>query len=251
VDLAWARHIYHGFTQSAITKTPTQIRQRYDEVLKLLQEAGDPWETAGMLSDMGRDLEQSGDFKGSRQALEQSLRLFQDCGDMISASKTNAILAYLALVHGNYADARSQLEEILHFYRQEHLNFFKDIPLWLLGVIAVREGEYTRAKEWYTECLLFDQQMGSPRQFAECFIGFAGIAHAGQSFERAAQLLGVAETNAAERTNPVESIDQIELKRLTAILREELGDAEFDALSARGRLMTMEQAIEYALEENL
>jgi hypothetical protein len=249
VDLVWARHIYQGFTQSRITKTPLQIRQRYAEALKLFQEAGDLWEMASMLSDMGRELGHSGDFMGSRQVLEQSLRLFRESGDLISASKTNAILAYLMLDHGRYADARLQLEEILHFYRQTRLNSFMDIPLWLLGVIAIREGDYTRAKEWYTECLLFDQQVGLPRQFAECFIGFAGIASAEQHFERAAQLLSVGQANAEARVNHLENIDQIELKRLTAILRQELGDAKFDTLAARGRAMTMEQAIAYALEQ--
>lgn len=249
VDIAWAKHVYQSFMQSSISRTPLQIRQRYDDVLKLLQEAGDSWETASMLSDMGRELEWSGDFMGSHQALTQSLRLFRECGDMISAARTNVILAYLAVVHGNYADARPQLEEILHFYRQARLNFFMDIPLWLLGVIAAREGDYTRAKAWYTECLLFDQQIGLPRQLAECFIGFAGIANAEQHFERAARLLSIGETNAAARANPLESIEQIELQRLTTRLREELGDAKFEALVLQGRAMTLEQAIAYALEE--
>jgi tetratricopeptide (TPR) repeat protein len=251
VDIAWASHVYQGFMKSNITETPFQIRQRYDKLLKLLQEAGDPWETASMLSDMGRELEQSGDFMGSQQALEESLKLFRECGDRISASKTNATLAYLAVVHGNYPDARLQLDELLHFYRQAHLNYFMDIPLWLLGVIAAREGDHIRAKEWYTECLLFDQQIGLPRQLAESFIGFAGIAAAEQHFERAVQLLGVGEANAAARSNPIESIDQIELQRLTTLLRAELGDAKFEALAAEGRAMTMEQAIAYALEDNL
>lgn len=252
VDLAWARHMHHNFTKSAITETPIQIRQRYDEVFKLFQEAGDPWDMAGMLSDMGVELERSGDFIGTREALEQSLRLYRECGDRISAAKTNVVLVYLALDHdNNYAEARPQLEEILHFYRQARLNYLMDMPLWLLGVIAVREGDYVRAKEWYTECLLFDQQIGLPRQRAECFIGFAGIASAEQDFERAAQLLSVGEAEAEARANPLESIDQIELKRLTAVLREELGDARFEELASQGRAMTTEQAIAYALEDNL
>lgn len=201
-----------------------------------------------MLADMGRELERSGDLIGSHEALAQSLRLFRECGDMISASKTNAIVVYLAVVHGNYTDARPQLEEILHFYRQARLNYFMDIPLWLLGVIAAREGDYTQAKEWYTECMLFDQQIGLPRQLAECFIGFASIANAEQHFERAARLLSIGETTAAARANPLENVDQIELNRLTGVLREELGDARFEALASQGRAMTMEQAIAYALE---
>ena len=117
-------------------------------------------------------------------------------------------------------------------------------------MIAIREEDYERAKEWYTECLLFDQQVGVRDQFAECFIGFAGIASAGKCFERAAQLLGAGEAEVETRGVALESnIDQIELERLTALLREELGDARFEALASQGHLMTMEQAVAYALED--
>lgn len=122
----------------------------------------------------------------------------------------------------------------------------------MLGVIAVREGDYARAKEWYTECLLFDQQIGlTRRQLAECLIGFAGIASAGRRFERAAQLLGAGEAvgeAVGEARGGLENIDQIELKRLTAVLRGELGNARFEALASQGRAMTIEQAIAYALK---
>ena len=113
---------------------------------------------------------------------------------------------------------------------------------------AIREGDYVRAKEWYTECLLFDQQIGLPRQLAECLIGFAGIASAEKRFERAAQLLGASEAKVEAREIPLENVDQIELKRLTAVLREELVDGRFEAFVAQGRAMTMEQVIALALE---
>ena len=115
-------------------------------------------------------------------------------------------------------------------------------------MIAAREGDYTRAKEWYTECLLFDQQIGLPRQLAECLIGFAGIASAERRFERAAQLLGAGEAEVEARVIPLENIDRIELERLTTALRGEFGDARFEALTSQGRAMTMEQAVAYALE---
>lgn len=47
---------------------------------------------------------------------------------------------------------------------------------------------------------------------------------------------------------PLENIDRIEVERLTALLRAELGDARFEALAWQGRAMTNEQAIAYALE---
>jgi hypothetical protein len=55
---------------------------------------------------------------------------------MIRAAMVNGSLAHLAMEEGNYEEARAQLEENLHFYRQAHLNIFIDDPLWELGVIA-------------------------------------------------------------------------------------------------------------------
>jgi len=249
-DLAQVRRLLlNFFLDGTFAKEPLQVRQRYEEVLKLLQDTGDQWQMAQWISDVGLALTRSGDFTGARQALEQSLKLFRECGDMISASLSNGYLALLALEQGNYAEARAPLEELLHFYRQARLNFFIDMPLWQLGGIAVREGDYVRAKERYTECLLFDGQIGLPRQIAECLIGFAGIASAERRFERAAQLLGAGEAEVEVRGGLLEIFDQIELKRLTAVLREELGDAKFEALGSQGRAMARKQAIAYALED--
>ena len=68
-------------------------------------------------------------------------------------------------------------------------------------------------------------------------------------FERAAQITGAVEMQLEARQFSLDSANQAQLKWLTTILREKLGNAEFEALSAKGRAMTMEQAIAYALEE--
>jgi predicted ATPase/class 3 adenylate cyclase len=234
----------------SLSKEPNQIHRNFDEVLKLLQETGDQWEMALLLRGVGLELARGGDSIGARQALEQSRILFRECGDSIGAYSSDGALMLFALEEGKYAEARAQLEEILHFYRQARLDYFIDAPLWMLGAIAVREKDYARAKERYTECLLFDQQIGLTKQLAECLIGFAGIASAESRFERAAQLLVVGEAEIEARgTGALENIDRIEVHRLTALLRQELGDARFEALASQGRLMTRRQAIAYALED--
>jgi predicted ATPase len=247
VDRAEARLRSIGWT---IAKEPIQVRQKFDKVFKVLQEIGDQSETALWFQRMGNALINSGDFMGAHQAFEQSLRLYRECGDSIGLFYPNQSLAVLALEEGNYAEARAQAAELLHFCRKARLNVWIDIPLWLLGVIAIREKESVRAKAWYTECLLFDRQIGLRRQLAECLIGFAGIASAEKRFERGAQLLGAAETDMEARgPSPLENFDQREFERLTAVLREELGNAKFEAYASRGRAMTMEQAIDHALEQ--
>jgi predicted ATPase/class 3 adenylate cyclase/DNA-binding XRE family transcriptional regulator len=247
LDQAIARQRLKFFIHD-FPKEPLQVHQWFDEVLKLLQQTGDQWQMATWMSSMGRDLGRSGDFMGARQALEQSLLFFRECGDILGAADSKRFLAGLALQEGNYTEARALAEDTLQFERQARLDFVIDISLWILGVIAMREEDYVRAKELYTECLLFDQKIGLPRQLAECLIGFAGIANAERHLERAAQLLGAGEAEVEARVDPLENIDRIEVERLTAVLRKELGDAKFEALAMKGRAMTREQAITFALE---
>ena len=74
---------------------------------------------------------------------------------------------------GAYAQARALLEEILTYFRHVRFRLEIDTVLWLLGVSAVREGDYARAKAWYSECLAFGREIGSTRKAPECLIGFA------------------------------------------------------------------------------
>ena len=237
-------------TDLNVANDPIQARKRFEENLKLFQEAGDPWGIAHTLYAIGLELRRSGDLTGSRIAYEQSLATFRACGDHIRSAQQNAALAIIAFNEGRYAEARTRLEEVLSFYRQVRFNLEIDIPLWMLGAIAIREADYARAKERYSECLLFDQQIGMNTQLAECLLGFAGIANAEKRFEHAALLAGAAQVEVKARQNSLENFDQVELQRLTLVLREELGEARFEELAGEGRSMTREQAIAFALEES-
>lgn len=224
-----------------------------EENLKLLQEIDDHEGMQHAMNARAVALTQMGDLIGARKAFEECLMLAREWGDNISAANANEGLAGIALEEGKYEEARQRCESNLLFYRQASITLKFDEQLWILGATAIREEDYARAKAYYTECLLFDRQIGWPRnQLAECLIGFAGIANAEKRFERGAQLLGAAETDVEARGTvpmPLAKYDQKEFERLVETLCKELGDAAFEALSAKGRAMTMEKAIAFALEE--
>jgi tetratricopeptide (TPR) repeat protein len=246
-DLADARNLI-VYTGVDFINDPVRSRQALEQNLKLFQEIRDRWQIAHTLYNIGDTLRQTGDFMGARQVFEKSLALFQEYGDGFRVAHLNAFLAGIALEEGKYAEARLRLEEVVSFRRQVRFNILMEIDLYLLAMIALREGDNARAKVWFSECLLFIQQIGVNRQLAECLIGFACIAQAEKRFERAVQLVSAAEMQVEARQFPLDNVDQAELKRLATILGEELGNAEFEALAAKGRDMTMEQAIAYALE---
>lgn len=245
-ELADARNV---LTYTDVNYDPVRARQQYEENLKLFQEAGDQWNIAHTLYNIGSTLRETGDFISARQAFEQSLDIFRECGDNIRVVHQKAELAGIDFEQGKYMEAQKRYEEVLSFYRQARFNLLMAVPLHMLGTIAIREGDYAHAKARFSECLLFEQQKGTSFFLYECLISFAQIASAEGHFERAAQLLSATEAYVEAKGAPLKSIDEIELKRLTTILREELGDAKFEEIASHGRAMTMEQAIAYALEE--
>ena len=246
-DLADARNLV-VYTGVNFINDPVRSRQALEDNLKLFQEAGDRWQIAHTTFNIGGTCWRSGDFIGARQAFEQSLAIFRKCGDNIRVANQNCGLAGLAFDEGKYAEARTRYEEVLTFYRQARFNLEISVPLYMLGRVAIREGDNARAKAWFSECLLFNQQIGRDLLFRECLIGLAGISYAEKHFEHSAQLVGVAEAAAEIWQVPLYNVERAELKQLITILHEELGDAEFEALASKGRAMTIEQAIAYALE---
>ena len=228
---------------------PIEMCQKLQENLPIFREVGDRWMMAHILFGIAFGLRESGDLTGARQTYEQSRALFQECGDGFRVSKDNTDLAGIALEEGRYAEARKLCEEALPFFRQLRFSI-RDEPLWKLGASSIMEGNFASAKAWYTECLLFDDEIGVYNQLAECLIGFASIANSEKRFERAAQLVGGAEAAVGARQDPFATFDQAELQRLKMVLCEELGDAKFEVLAAEGRAMSIEQAIAFALEKS-
>ena len=226
-----------------------EIHKRFQELLSIFQEVGDSWMMAHILFSIAFQLRINGDLMGARRAYEQSRAFFQECGDGLRVSKDNTDLAVIAIEEGRYAEARKLCEEAIPFYKQLRFSI-REEPLWMLGAISIIEGDYAAAKAWYTECLLFDQEIGSNQQVPECLIGFASIASFENCFERAAQLIGGAETAVTARQAPLEDFDQAELQRLKTLLCAKFGDSQFEMLAAKGGAMSQEQAIAFALEES-
>jgi tetratricopeptide (TPR) repeat protein len=235
------------YIDSDLAYDPSEMCRQFEENLPIFRETGNRWLMAYTLFGIAYELRRSGDLPSARQTFEQSRTLFQECGDGLRVSHNNISLALIAIKEGRYAEARILCEEALPIFRQLRFSL-RDVPLWILGVIAIIEGNYAAAEAWYRECLLFDQEIGVNNQLPECLVGFASIANSEKRFERAAQLIGGVETAAGVRQDLLEDLDLAELQRLRTVLREELGVVKFEEFVAKGRAMTTEQAIAFSLE---
>jgi hypothetical protein len=83
----------------------------------------------------------------------------------------------------------------------------------------------------------------------ECLEGLAGVACAEGNYGRGARLLGMAEGLRASLASYRLAADQAAFDHRVSCTRTELSELAFETAWAEGQVMTLEQAIEYALAE--
>ncbi len=151
-------------------------------------------------------------------------------------------------IHGNYEAAKALFEEGLSIFNQIRNWNFQLIMTSELGHIARHTGKISEAKKIYAETLKGWQNMGNRAAIAnqlECF-AFIGILE--EEPRRAARLLGVAEYLRGKVQAPMTDYEQIEYDQFVVQLHSMLSEIELNSLWTEGRSMTMEQAIQLALE---
>ena len=119
-----------------------------------------------------------------------------------------------------------------------------------IGHVERRTGNLTQARLIYHETLRGWRQLGNRAAIAhqlECF-GFLAI-HAEEP-QRAAKIFGTAEAVREKIQARMTDYERVEYDQAVTHLRSMLTEAEFSDLWEKGRSMTMEQAIEFALDES-
>jgi non-specific serine/threonine protein kinase len=151
-------------------------------------------------------------------------------------------------MRGDYARAEACHTESLTLSRQTGNTNNMTYALRSLAILAVRQGDATRAVARYTECLDLCRRVKTPGVIAECLEGMARAAALKSRHERAAELFGAADALFQRLGGHLPSwADESEHDRYVAAARTGLGPTAFAAAADRGRTMTVDQALEYAL----
>ena len=241
-----------GYAENVIVyselHTAPEEQKLLEKNLPLFREAGDRWGEAHTMFNIAQAMHADGNYAGAEKLYRQSMLIFRECGDEFRTLQQTAALAFLAYEQGKLARARKQLEQIYTLYRQRRLNIEIDAVLATLGAIAIREHDMDAARMWYRECLLFEQQIGMLTQLPECCIGFAHIAFAENQLERAAKLLGAAESEIQARQLGLGKFERAESERIVSALVSALGADEFETAFAYGNALTREQVLALALQ---
>jgi hypothetical protein len=181
--------------------------------------------------------------------LEESLALSYELGDLYTMMDAEGSLALIALSRGILDEARMHIARVLAFYNEmgDRLSFnqFQSSIAHTWRAI----GNFREAFAIYRHTILFWREIDHRGAVAHQLECFAYIAMANEQGERAVKLLSVAETLREFSDSPMTPTERAEYDRVVAELRAGMDEMDFVSLWAEGRSLTMEQAIEFALEE--
>jgi non-specific serine/threonine protein kinase len=222
----------------------------FERGLALCRDLGDTEVIPGFFYWVGRRASRQADFARATALLEEGLGLCRERGDTWWASQ-------LLAERGDLEQYRSDYEAAATFYLEglalsRGTGGINNTMLFLhnLGCVALYQGDIGQATAYYTECLVLCRQVRHRLITAGCLEGLAVVASDHENHERAARLFAAA--SAFQETLGSGSARypaaQAPYDRGVASTQAGLGDSAFAAASATGRAMTLEQAVEYALQ---
>ena len=228
----------------AATGDRTEADRLHHHGLRVAEELGLWPQAADALSWLGRSALQYGDLARAREFLERGMRLAAEQSYLPGQVFAELGLGQTARKEGQLDVAETHIRNVLQTSRRigSEPDVARTISLSELGFIAEHRGDPAAARSWHLQCLTAAQKLGDPQAVAQALTGLAGAQALGGQPDRAAQLLGAADTAwRSARAGPPGG-ESTDVDRVTAMTRRALGEAAFAAAFQSGRPLRPEQA---------
>jgi predicted ATPase/class 3 adenylate cyclase len=242
-------HALFGLAEDAVWQEgPEAARPLYEESIALLKEVGDEYGLSQALITAAGVATHSGDFDRARSFLEDSLAILRKRGSF-EIGRVLDLLGDIARIERDYAAAEAYYGEALAFVRRGSIKVLLPALLHNIGHVAVGKGEIEEARKLFEESLAEHLETKDKAGVAESLAGFAAVATARGEGAKAGRLFGAAAALWEVIGAPMWLAERAEWERNVAAARRQLDDATWQSAWAEGRAMSMEEAIEYALEQ--
>jgi non-specific serine/threonine protein kinase len=185
----------------------------------------------------------------ARELLEEALQISRQTEDETTISYVLQILGEVARAQGDYSRAKSCYEESLNYRRESGNQVRLAASLLNLGYVANFFEEYEQANHYFREGLAICKNQRLFRAAPAFFSGVAEIARVCGQAERGVRLLAATQAAHHHLGATPDLSDMLEYYRTLQRLKPELSSDEFAKLWAEGQGMTIDQAIDYSLEE--
>jgi predicted ATPase/DNA-binding XRE family transcriptional regulator len=238
-----------GFLLSSLNNL-SDARTYLGESVEIAEKLGDELTLAWSLGYLGRIFASLGEYDTAKTTLERAVAIAKSLGDdgKHVAGRAMTFLGDIPYWQGDLPEARRLNEEAISFIREINNMNILTYPLRRLGYITLREGDFDHTAELFRESLESNRQVGHFLGMVACLAGFAANNLAKGNLEKAAILCGCVENLLKRFGGPFFFADTVEYERCVAQLKETLDQNALSAAWFKGRALTLEQAVEFALQ---
>jgi non-specific serine/threonine protein kinase len=224
---------------------------REEESLAIWRELGDQPGIARTLMALGNVVYAQGGELAAESLFEQSLAIERELGDQRAiAAVLNNLGMVAAYYRNDYSAARLLHEEALVIRREIGDRGGIAHSLANLGTVAYEQGDYPYSRALLTETLAIRRDLADRLRIAESLEALAGLAFASGRPGPGVRFCGQAARLREEIGSPLPPWERPRYDRQIASGRAAIGnDVAFDLAWQEGHAMTLEHAIEYALQE--
>jgi predicted ATPase len=213
------------------------------ESLALFRSLGDKEGTAVLLHRIGISTMRFGDHQEVRNLLDESLRLFREVGSVSGESEVLGALAYLVEKEGDPAGALEMFTRAAEMAAEVGFSWWEVGMLQAVCECCIQLGQIDEAEAAARKELTLASKIGERQSTLYGVVQIAWIAALRGEDDRAGLLWGAVE--AEEARGP---IGQWEAEREDYVRRVVRETPEFASARAKGRVLSLERAVEEALD---
>lgn len=227
-----------------------EARSALEEALAMSRKFGDKITTASALAYLGVVASFQGDFAAAPQFLEEGIALSSGLGTLGKNLRGTALgfLGDVSMHDGDLTRAQALYEEGITLLREVENKNFLAYPLRRMGYAAFHQGNLAKAESSFVESLSLNQEVGHQLAMTACVAALAATIGARGERVRAIELFSAVDSSLRAMNYRLFYPDRIEYQRNLAEVRSNLDEATFNAAWEEGRGMTLESAVDYALE---
>jgi predicted ATPase/ribosome-binding protein aMBF1 (putative translation factor) len=226
-----------------------RARAHLDEFIELCRRLGDTLGLAGGLVTLAEVAVMEEDSIRATALLSESMAISEQHGYLGTLAWSINHLGHAAMLQGDDARAIALHEQSLPLMLEIGQLMGPAHAHESLAAIAFKRGDAAGATSHLIESLSYFRRLGDRMGIAWCLAGFAGVAALNEDPERAALLWGAGEELRQKIGCRIAPASRMNREQIVARLHEQLGEARFEAEQMKGRKMTLEQAIDYALAD--
>jgi tetratricopeptide (TPR) repeat protein len=223
----------------------------WEKAISLYRKAGDFYSMAGFMMQLAYYDVTYNNFESARMRLDAALLLNQQ--KSLGAERNSyflSIVGRISSMNGDYKQARACLQAAVNIAEEQghRMNV-----LWHrtnLGYHALREGNITEARDLFAKTARNFQHDKDTGGVVFTVEGMASLYIAVAKLEYAARLVGWADATRKKIGDARPPNEQADVDKIIAACLAKMGEVAFSDAYDEGQKMTLDEAIEYALEED-